>query len=989
MNSKKRKRTKRSLRMRLLISFLVILFFLTMIAIYSILLYSQTKTNVIKNGELNAQKAGEEFEECLFSGKDAIFLAGFELDKLIERNAPKKEILDYLTSESESIMHSTVKNTTGIYACINGVYYDGAGWVPDKDYVPQQRPWYTEPNKDKGYLTVVGPYLDQMTNEIVLTLAKTLSDRESVVALDLSMNDIQTLAERKFANDSTVVRMVLNNNGFVVAHPDRNELGKNYLEEDGTLGRQIADKIYNDSSKHFEFEYDGTDYSLYAMPMADGWYAVSLEDIQQSYRPLRIVLISGAAVALISVIILAFIMIISEKRKRRADKLRTQLTSAADIYMSLCDLDIADNSVSVIKTPETKIADYVHSGTVNINEMFHEIINALPNNPTKEHAIKFMDTSELNINLFDKDTITLEYINCEDSWVRGRFVVSEREADGTVAHVLWMVEDIDDEHKEREALIDKTERATAANEAKSAFLSNMSHEIRTPINAILGMNEMIMRESVDADIINYSENIRTAGNTLLGLVNSILDFSKIEAGEIDITPVKYELVSMLTDLVNMVRSRPEVKERKLQIITEFDKNAPYSLYGDELHIKQVISNILTNAVKYTEKGSVTFKVGFEKAADDPNAVILSVSVKDTGIGIKEEDLERLFSKFERIEEKRNRNIAGTGLGMNITKSLLELMGSSLEVESVYGKGSVFSFKLRQTVEDWKAIGDYELTRRKQVSNRKKYTGRFTAPNARVLAVDDMPMNLVVFTSLLSNTKMKIDTAENGDGGIELARSNKYDIIFLDHMMPNKDGIETMREIRALENSFNADTPLICLTANAIAGAREMYMEAGFDDYMTKPIEAAKLEEMIYSYLPEDKIKDVNSSVSDSKSEKEHILPDLVFNISEINASVGIKNSGGSEKIYLQALKTYAQTISDYLYEVKKYWLVGDNNHTVMRLRTIRSMSGTIGAEWIKNLSNMLVESAQLNDKEAVDIMLKELSMRCKNLANDLAPLVKE
>ncbi|MBP5200041.1 MAG: transporter substrate-binding domain-containing protein, partial [Schwartzia sp.] len=290
-----------------------------------------------------------------------------------------------------------------------------------------------------------------------------------------------------------------------------------------------------------------------------------------------------------------------------------------------------------------------------------------------------------------------------------------------------------------EKLAASAQREQAANVAKSQFLSNMSHEIRTPINAIMGMDEMIRREAEAPQIREYAENIRTASASLLSIVNDILDFSKIEAGKMEIIPVEYEISSVLNDLVNMLKTRAEKKGLTLDV--EAAPDLPTLLYGDEIRIKQVATNVLTNAVKYTEKGGVTLRVSFEKM--DGENIRLRFSVKDTGIGIKPEDIAKLFNAFERIEEKRNRTIEGTGLGMNITKKLLELMGSRLEVESVYGEGSTFSFAVEQGVVDWTPIGDFEQAFRRAVARQGAYHERFTAPEAKVLVVDDTKMNITV------------------------------------------------------------------------------------------------------------------------------------------------------------------------------------------------------------------------------------------------------
>ena len=417
------------------------------------------------------------------------------------------------------------------------------------------------------------------------------------------------------------------------------------------------------------------------------------------------------------------------------------------------------------------------------------------------------------------------------------------------------------------------EAANQANEAKSLFLSTMSHDIRTPMNAIIGMNEMILRDSREDDTRMYAENIRTAGNTLLGIINDILDFSKIEAGKMEIIDVDYNIASLLNDLVNMVQRKAE--EKGLTFELDVDSQIPSVLHGDELRIKQVITNILSNAVKYTKEGGIVFAVSASKCRTEEDSVILHVSIRDTGIGIKPEDLDKLFVAFERIEEKKNRNIEGTGLGMAIAQNFLSLMGSKIQVESQYGKGSVFSFDLKQKVADWEPLGAFDAAFKRYLSERKQYTSNFTAPKARILVVDDTQMNLKVFVSLLGKTKIQIDTAESGDAGIELFHKKTYDLIFLDHMMPNKDGIETLQEMKACVDTPNRKTPVICLTANAVSGMREMYIEAGFDDYLTKPIDTERLEAMLLRYLPTDLVEKAVDDMQEVKQQSDAVQSILV------------------------------------------------------------------------------------------------------------------
>ena len=395
-------------------------------------------------------------------------------------------------------------------------------------------------------------------------------------------------------------------------------------------------------------------------------------------------------------------------------------------------------------------------------------------------------------------------------------------------------------------LVEYANKARHASEAKSAFLANMSHEIRTPINAVLGMDEMILRESGEAEILSYARDIQSAGNTLLSIINDILDFSKVEEGKMEILPSQYDLSSVINDLVNMIRPRAEKKG--LLFTVKVDENTPHLLFGDEIRIRQCALNILTNAVKYTEKGSVELSVGYEKAED--KSILLRIRVKDTGIGMKEEDMKRLFSPFERIEEERNRSVEGTGLGMSITKQLLALMGSHLEVESVYGSGSDFSFAVEQEVVDETGIGGF-VGRFEAEREKESYRALFRAPQARILIVDDTEMNLTVMHGLLKKTGIRIDNALSGREALALSGSNDYDVLFIDHMMPDMDGIETLHRIR--ETDRNNLSPAVALTANAISGAREMYLDAGFDDYLSKPVDGERLERLLMELLPAEKL----------------------------------------------------------------------------------------------------------------------------------------
>lgn len=402
------------------------------------------------------------------------------------------------------------------------------------------------------------------------------------------------------------------------------------------------------------------------------------------------------------------------------------------------------------------------------------------------------------------------------------------------------------EHSNRK-LMEAVTSAVSAEKAKSRFLAQMSHEIRTPINTVLGMNEMIIRESDDDDIREYAGNIQIAGRSLLGLINSILDFSKIEEGRMEIIPVRYDTGVAIDGVVNSISQRAAGKG--LTFNAHIDPKLPSALYGDDMRISQIVTNLLTNAVKYTERGSVDLFVDALPVNDE--TIDMSVRVKDTGIGIKEEDIGRLFESFTRLEEERNRNIEGTGLGMTIVVRLLAMMGSKLTVQSVYGKGSEFSFVLRQTIADPAPIGDY-AKRTRRSAEKKDNDMRFKAPDASILVVDDNRMNLTVMRSLLKLYGIVPDTAGSGTEALSKLADNKYDIVMLDHMMPEMDGIETLR--LATQRGLIPDGSIvIALTANAVVGAREEYLREGFDDYLSKPVEVRSLEEILEKHLPKSKI----------------------------------------------------------------------------------------------------------------------------------------
>ena len=532
--------------------------------------------------------------------------------------------------------------------------------------------------------------------------------------------------------------------------------------------------------------------------------------------------------------------------------------------------------------------------------------------------------------------------------------------------------------------------AEEANRAKSDFLANMSHEIRTPINAVLGMDELILRETKEEKTEHYALNIRHAGKALLSLVNDVLDFSKIEAGKMELINVNYDMVSLIADLREMIK--PRMEKKSLDFHTEVDGRLPRYLYGDPVRLKQCILNILTNAAKYTETGEVDFRVTLQEEKE--GAAFVTVSVEDTGIGIKQEDMDRLFKAFERIDEKRNRTIEGTGLGMNIVQRLLAMMGSRLSVKSEYGKGSTFSFTVRQGIEGSDRIGDFEGALKEMKADDERYQRSFSAPGARVLIVDDTEMNLEVVKGLLAQTRLVADTALSGAEALKLIEVNVYDVLLFDHLMPEMNGIELLQRVKAQKDNPNSTCPCIVLTANAVAGARNEYLAAGFDDYMSKPIEGKALEKLLLKYLPAEKIREVSEediSEENNIAGEEAVKRDIERLRSTsgglVDIDKGIKGSG-SEKTYLSMLRMFDASIDNKMEELQIYLNKDDLENYIIKIHALKSSALIIGALRLGKLAEELEEEGKQGNREFIELNHGRAVEECrqiKGLLKELSP----
>ncbi len=554
--------------------------------------------------------------------------------------------------------------------------------------------------------------------------------------------------------------------------------------------------------------------------------------------------------------------------------------------------------------------------------------------------------------------------------------------------------------------------AESANEYKSLFLANMSHEIRTPINAILGMNEIVLRDAREAreaarrgepageevwdEITVSSGDIMSSGNNLLTIINDILDFSKIEAGKMEITEKEYGLGSVLNDVSNTIYYR--AKDKGLEFVVDVDESIPERLYGDEYRLRQVMINLLGNAVKYTPEGNVRLMVdGRMKEQEDGSRVEeLTIKVRDTGIGIRKEDIDKLFLKFERVDLKQNSSVEGTGLGLAIVKNLLELMGGSIKVESEYGKGSLFIVHLPQKVISPEPIGNFRERFREKVTSEDKYEELFTAPEALILAVDDTRMNLTVIKGLLKKTQIQIDLAGSGEEAMEFTELRKYDLILMDQRMPDMNGTEAMENIKAMPGGPNRDTCFICLTADAVNGAKERYMEEGFADYLAKPINGLELEKMLLKYLPEEKVRrtaehaegaysgEKRQEVSGEDGKKELGRQETHERTGAVNISnagrgslremleaagfdyeMGLRNCMREEDLYREILLEFVTSYEEYSGELAQYYESEDLSSYVVKVHALKSSARTIGEVRLSELARQQEEMAKAGDLQGV------------------------
>ena len=522
--------------------------------------------------------------------------------------------------------------------------------------------------------------------------------------------------------------------------------------------------------------------------------------------------------------------------------------------------------------------------------------------------------------------------------------------------------------------------ARKASRARDVFLANMSHEIRTPINTMLGLNELILRESQDETIRSYALDIKQAGTVLLSLVSDILDFSKLQSGKMELAEATYDISSLLNDLINSISI--SLRKKKLRLALDIASDIPYKLSGDEVHLRQIIGNLLTNAVKYTQTGTVTLHLGWKELGEEK--LQLEVVVADTGVGVKEKDIARIFETFNRMDMEASRNEEGTGLGLAVTNRLVGMMGGKLEVKSEYGKGSVFSFAIPQKIINREPLGDFQEQYEKSVKSSISYREKFIAPLAKILVVDDNAMNLAVAQDLLRKTKLQIDVASSGGECLEMLKRKEYHLICMDHMMPVMDGVQTLQAIREMEDNPSRNIPVIALTANAVVGAKKFYLDAGFEDYLSKPIEPEKLEDMLIQYLPKELIYlTEDEEISTAEEEEAGGLNEEKLTDMGINAANGLKYMGGSCSLYEKVLRDFREILHEKEEQLKNMLSKEDVSGYAIIVHALKGNARNVGADELAEEAFELEKKSKAGRLEEVEVQSPILFSMMQTLGENL------
>lgn len=944
----------------------------------------------------NIDYAAMSCQNCLSDAIDILTVNYFTVQYMHESGYSMDEFRTYFTEQTDYLKNEESMQYLGIYGYIDGELMLSTAWEQPEGYRIEDRSWYQEMKQNGTELTITTPYLDMKTNRQVVSVGRMFRDGSNLIGVDVDLEDLSNLLKELDAGAGEIY--IVDQTGSIIAGENPAFMGKTL---DSIYHRTGAYENYvSDIDKELALETEGTvSYKtdsawISVKPILDNWYVVAIVDKNEVSKLAAKNAIPSAVT--LTVVLLVFFMLymnlfvrvyrtgkkgrasIGVERyasgsvlqdDKRVKKVVFYVYILFATYFIMMFYRFQKAPMFVIVTLATMLISFlvtfIRKTTVKIHGLcmsgclfaivaMYGLIPGEHNRLTDMFlaaavVVSLYQKMELNIFMLISTIVYYLYMV-----LAGRYIsqadpldVSETVMDLLIILIgsLMLLVVIAWNKQLQVRLKQKAEEAEAAANSKSAFLANISHEIRTPLNAILGMNELVLRESRQPHIKEYAMYIKNSGKSLLTIISDILDLSKIESGKVYLVNENYSLSSLVEDVERSIQKRIMEKGLELKIYVEPELHE--NLKGDEVRIKQIIMNLLTNAVKYTEKGEVRLYITGTVMDNKQN---LTIEVSDTGIGMRSEDMDKLFTNFERLDLKRNRSVEGTGLGLPITKNLLVAMGGDITVSSVYGEGSTFTATVGQEIVNEEQIGDYRKKYKEKLHHEVRYHESFHAEDARILVVDDNEVNLKIVVGLAKNTKLQIDTALSAAEGLKLIRQHSYQLLLIDHMMPEMDGIEMLQHVKTMDGGIYKDIPAVAITANALSGAKQTYLDAGFCGYLSKPIDPERFEQIIKDNLPQEYVTECGDGNGDTATEGQETdgtsdpKQEEEWSIPGIDIAKALSYIGGSRELYISLLQTYLDGSEERIRKLEECKNKEDIFNYDITIHGLKGISASIGAD---------------------------------------------
>lgn len=944
----------------------------------------------------NIDYAAMSCQNCLSDAIDILTVNYFTVQYMHESGYSMDEFRTYFTEQTDYLKNEESMQYLGIYGYIDGELMLSTAWEQPEGYRIEDRSWYQEMKQNGTELTITTPYLDMKTNRQVVSVGRMFQDGSNLIGVDVDLEDLSNLLKELDAGAGEIY--IVDQTGSIIAGENPAFMGKTL---DSIYHRTGAYENYvSDINKELALETEGTvSYKtdsawISVKPILDNWYVVAIVDKNEVSKLAAKNAIPSAVT--LTVVLLVFFMLYMNlfvrvyrtgkkgrasigieryesgsvlQDNRRVKQVVFYVYILLATYFVMMFYRFQKAPVFIVVTLTTMLVSFlvtfIRKTTVKIHGLCMSgclfAIVAMYGLVPGEHnrltdmflaaavVVSLYQKMELNIFMLISTIVYYLYMV-----LAGRYIsqadpldVSETVMDLLIILIgsLMLLVVIAWNKQLQVRLKQKAEEAEAAANSKSAFLANISHEIRTPLNAILGMNELVLRESRQPHIKEYAMYIKNSGKSLLTIISDILDLSKIESGKVYLVNENYSLSSLVEDVERSIQKRIMEKGLELKIYVEPELHE--NLKGDEVRIKQIIMNLLTNAVKYTEKGEVRLYI---TGTVVDNKQDLTIEVSDTGIGMRSEDMDKLFTNFERLDLKRNRSVEGTGLGLPITKNLLVAMGGDITVSSVYGEGSTFTATVGQEIVNEEQIGDYRKKYKEKLHHEVRYHESFHAEDARILVVDDNEVNLKIVVGLAKNTKLQIDTALSAAEGLKLIRQHSYQLLLIDHMMPEMDGIEMLQHVKTMDGGIYKDIPAVAITANALSGAKQTYLDAGFCGYLSKPIDPERFEQIIKDNLPQEYVTECGDGNGDTATEGQETdgtsdpKQEEEWSIPGIDIAKALSYIGGSRELYISLLQTYLDGSEERIRKLEECKNKEDIFNYDITIHGLKGISASIGAD---------------------------------------------